>query len=86
MLSVVEDVHEAITRINKYSGDTRLIVTKDVDIAEKFMNETDCAAVYHNASTRFQMEAEVGFGGEMAISTQKLHFRCISRYGSVGYQ
>ena len=76
LLSIVEDVHEAITRINKYSGGhSASIVTKDVDIAEKFMNETDCAAVYHNASTRFTDGGQVGFGGEMAISTQKLHFR-----------
>ena len=76
LLSIVEDVYEAISKINKYSGGhSASIVTKDIDIAEKFMNETDCAAVYHNASTRFTDGGQVGFGGEMAISTQKLHFR-----------
>lgn len=76
MLCIVEDGHEAIRRINKYSGGhSASIVTKDHDIAENFLNETDCAAVYHNASTRFTDGGQVGFGGEMAISTQKLHFR-----------
>ena len=39
------------------------------------MEQVDCAAVYHNASTRFTDGGQFGFGAEIAISTQKLHFR-----------
>ena len=76
MLCVAEDLRDAVRKINTYSGGhSACIVTEDIDIAQKFMDETDCAAVYHNASTRFTDGGQVGFGGEMAISTQKLHFR-----------
>jgi glutamate-5-semialdehyde dehydrogenase len=76
LLSIAEDVDDAILKINKYSGGhSATIVTMDKEIAQRFMHETDCAAVYHNASTRFTDGGQVGFGGEMAISTQKLHFR-----------
>jgi len=70
------DMREAIEMINKYSGKhSATIVTNNGQKAEKFMHEVDCAAVYHNASTRFTDGGEFGFGAEIAISTQKLHFR-----------
>ena len=39
------------------------------------MQQVDCAAVYHNASSRFTDGGQLGVGAEIAISTQKLHFR-----------
>lgn len=76
LLSAVDNMSEAIEKINKYSGGhSAAIVTPDVLKAQMFMAEVDCAAVYHNASTRFTDGGQFGFGAEMAISTQKVHFR-----------
>ena len=76
VVAVVKDMTEAIEKINKYSGGhSAVIVTGNAARAEQFMQEVDCAAVYHNASTRFTDGGEFGLGAEIAISTQKLHFR-----------
>ena len=75
-LSLVPDITEAIRLINAYSGKhSATIVTNEFPQATRFMQEVDCAAVYHNASTRFTDGGEFGLGAEIAISTQKLHFR-----------
>lgn len=76
VLAVVDGIGQAIQRINHYSGGhSAAIITENKANAERFMNEVDCAAVYHNASTRFTDGGEFGLGAEIAISTQKLHFR-----------
>ena len=76
MFLIVNNTDQAIQKINAFSGGhSASIICEDLESAKKFMTETDCAAVYHNASTRFTDGGQVGFGGEMAISTQKLHFR-----------
>ncbi len=76
VVGTVSNVTEAIKNINKYSGGhSAVIVTNNNETAEQFLNEVDCAAVYHNASTRFTDGGEFGLGAEIAISTQKLHFR-----------
>lgn len=76
VIGVVEDIDDVIDRVNKYSGGhSAAIVTGNFTTAEKFLHEVDCAAVYHNASTRFTDGGEFGLGAEIAISTQKLHFR-----------
>lgn len=76
VVAVVKHLDEAIEKINRYSGGhSAAILTKDTEKAEKFMREVDSAAVYHNASTRFTDGGEFGLGAEIAISTQKLHFR-----------
>jgi glutamate-5-semialdehyde dehydrogenase len=76
LFGVVETIDEAILLINKYSGKhSAVIVTADELSATKFQNEVDCAAVYHNASSRFTDGGQFGYGAEIAISTQKLHFR-----------
>jgi glutamate-5-semialdehyde dehydrogenase len=72
----VSGLKEAITLINKYSGQhSASIITTDKAEAELFMEQVDCAAVYHNASTRFTDGGQFGLGAEMAISTEKLHHR-----------
>ena len=72
----VHDVDEAISHILLHStGHSEGIVTEDDKAAEKFVSETDSAAVYVNVSTRFTDGGEFGLGCEMGISTQKLHAR-----------
>lgn len=72
----VASVEEAIEHINRYNtGHSEAIITENVAHAERFLNEVDAAAVYWNASTRFTDGFEFGFGGEIGISTQKLHAR-----------
>jgi glutamate-5-semialdehyde dehydrogenase len=76
VLGMAESIDDAIERINKYSGGhSAAIVTANAAAAERFLSDVDCAAVYHNASTRFTDGGELGLGAEIAISTQKLHFR-----------
>ena len=73
---VVDSVEEAIAHILAHSTHhSEAIVTENCTNAEKFVNETDSAAVYVNASTRFTDGGEFGLGCEMGISTQKLHAR-----------
>lgn len=76
VIGVVSSTEEAIETINEYSGGhSASIVTANNETATRFLEEVDCAAVYHNASTRFTDGGQFGLGAEIAISTQKLHFR-----------
>lgn len=73
---------EAIEKINKYcGGHSASIITQNDAVAQEFMENVDTAAVYHNASTRFTDGGQLGLGGELAISTDKLHQR-----GPIGLQ
>ena len=75
-IKVVSDLDEAIEHINYYgSHHTDAVVTEDVGVAEKFLNEVDSAIVLHNASTQFADGGEFGFGAEIGIATGKLHAR-----------
>jgi len=72
----VDSVEEAIAHINRYSTHhSDAIITNNQANADKFTKEIDSACVYVNASTRFTDGFEFGFGGEIGISTQKLHAR-----------
>lgn len=75
-VKTVASIDEAIAHINRYNtGHSEAIITKDYDNSRRFLDEIDAAAVYVNASTRFTDGFEFGFGGEIGISTQKLHAR-----------
>lgn len=75
-LKLVDSVEEAIEHINWYNTKhSEAIITSDYSNAQKFLDQVDAAAVYVNASTRFTDGFEFGFGGEIGISTQKLHAR-----------
>ena len=82
VIGIVNSDEEAIAKINKYCGghSASIITTNDVT-AKEFMEQVDCAAVYQNASTRFTDGGQFGLGGELAISTDKLHQR-----GPIGLQ
>jgi glutamate-5-semialdehyde dehydrogenase len=82
VFGIVNSNEEAIAKINKYSGGhSASIITNNDAIAKEFMEQVDCAAVYQNASTRFTDGGQFGLGGELAISTDKLHQR-----GPIGLQ
>ena len=75
-VKTVKNIEEAIQHIDRYSTQhSDAILTENLENAEKFINEIDSAAVYVNASTRFTDGGEFGYGGEIGISTQKLHSR-----------
>ena len=72
----VRDTQEAISFINAHSsGHSDAILSENYANVERFLNEVGSAVVYANASTRFSDGSEFGFGGEIGISTQKLHAR-----------
>ena len=75
-VKVVSDYKEATAHVCAHSTKhSESIITRDPEAAEYFINNTDSAAVYVNASTRFTDGGEFGLGCEMGISTQKLHAR-----------
>lgn len=72
----VEDVAQAIEHINRYgTGHSEAIVSDSYEACEAFLAGVDAAVVYANASTRFTDGGVFGLGGEIGISTQKLHAR-----------
>ena len=67
---------DTIEMINTYyGGNSSVIITRDKAEAKLFMENVDTAAVYHNVSSRFTDGGQLGLGGELAISTDKLHQR-----------
>jgi len=75
-VKIVRNLDEAMAHIARFgTKHSECIVTQDSANAERFQQEVDAAAVYHNASTRFTDGFEFGFGAEIGISTQKLHAR-----------
>jgi glutamate-5-semialdehyde dehydrogenase len=75
-VKVVDGIEDAITHIERHgSRHSESILTKTEALARRFQNEVDAAAVYWNASTRFTDGFALGLGGELGISTQKLHVR-----------
>ena len=82
VIGTVNSDQEAIDKINHYcGGHSASIITENEATAQEFMDNVDSAAVYHNASTRFTDGGQFGLGGELAISTDKLHQR-----GPIGLQ
>ncbi len=75
-IHMVSGLDEAIAFIATHgSGHTEAILTADRAAAARFTAEVDASAVFVNASTRFNDGGQFGLGAEVAISTQKLHWR-----------
>jgi glutamate-5-semialdehyde dehydrogenase len=75
-VKVVDSLDEAIAHVARYgTGHSEAIVTNDAANANEWVRRVDAAAVLVNASTRFIDGGELGLGGEVGISTQKLHAR-----------
>ena len=75
-VGLVDSVKAATEHILAHSTHhSEAIITENAQAAEFFTENTDSAAVYVNASTRFTDGGEFGLGCEMGISTQKMHAR-----------
>ena len=75
-IKTVSGIDEAISHITLYGSDhTDCIVTENHSKAMKFLNKVDSSSVMVNASTRFADGLQYGLGGEIGISTNKLHTR-----------
>lgn len=73
---IVDSLDDALDHIAVHgTKHSEAIVTTDLGRAERFRQEVDAAAVFVNASTRFNDGFEFGLGAEIGISTQKLHAR-----------
>jgi glutamate-5-semialdehyde dehydrogenase len=73
-VKVVPDMDSALEHIAEYgSSHTEAIITRDIDRAQRFLQEVDSSLVLVNASTRFNDGGELGLGAEIGISTSKLH-------------
>ncbi|MCB8944230.1 MAG: glutamate-5-semialdehyde dehydrogenase [Ardenticatenaceae bacterium] len=91
-IQLVGDLDEAIAHIHRHSTEhTDAILTTNLEHATRFVNEVNSAAVFVNASTRFNDGGQFGLGAEVAVSTQKLHARGpmgleeLTTYKWVGY-
>jgi glutamate-5-semialdehyde dehydrogenase len=75
-VKIVAGLEEAIDHIQQHSTEhSDGILTNDWANASRFVDEINSAAVFVNASTRFNDGGEFGLGAEVAVSTQKLHAR-----------
>jgi len=81
-VKVVESYEEAVEHIEKYcSNHTEVIVTNNLQTAQRFLRDVDSSSIMVNASSRFADGGEMGLGAEIGISTSKLH-----AYGPMGLE
>lgn len=75
-IKVVDGYKQAVAHINTHNTKhSEAIISTNDEAINYFMEHTDAAALYVNASTRFTDGGEFGLGAEIGISTQKLHAR-----------
>ncbi len=72
-VKIVKNVKEAVQHINKYGTmHTDSIITNNITNADYFIRNVTSSIAMHNTSTQFADGGELGFGGEVGISTNKL--------------
>ncbi|MEK7208540.1 MAG: glutamate-5-semialdehyde dehydrogenase [Patescibacteria group bacterium] len=75
-VKIVGGFKEALQHIEAHSlGHSEAIITRSKERAAQFFRRIDAACLYLNTSTQFSDGEEFGMGGEIGISTQKLHAR-----------
>jgi glutamate-5-semialdehyde dehydrogenase len=74
-IRVLDGIDAALDHIAEHGDHSDVIITEDAQAADLFVRSVDSAAVFVNASTRFNDGAQLGLGAEIAVSTQKLHAR-----------
>ena len=75
-LKVVDSLDEGLAFIRAHSLEhSDGILSQDPEAITRFLNEIDSAAVFVNASTRFNDGGQFGLGAEVAVSTQRIHAR-----------
>lgn len=75
-VKIVDSLDDALDHIDEHgSGHSEAIISENYTATMRFLNEVDAAAVFVNASTRFNDGGEFGLGAEVAISTNKMHAR-----------
>ena len=75
-IKVVDSYEDAVEHIAKYSsGLTDSIVTENSATALRFEQDVDSASVLWNASNRLTDGEVFGLGGEIGISTCRIHMR-----------
>lgn len=73
-VKTVKSMTEAMEHIAAFGSDhTDIIITTDMDRADRFIKAVSSSMVAVNASTRFNDGGELGLGAEIGISTSKLH-------------
>lgn len=73
---MVDGISGAIEHIGLWSSShTEAVIAEDPHVVARFFTEIDSAILLHNASTQFADGGEFGMGGEIGISTGKMHAR-----------
>ncbi|SES44230.1 glutamate-5-semialdehyde dehydrogenase [Rhizobium sp. NFR03] len=73
---MVDGIAGAIEHIGLWSSShTEAVIAEDPHVVGRFFTEIDSAILLHNASTQFADGGEFGMGGEIGISTGKMHAR-----------
>jgi glutamate-5-semialdehyde dehydrogenase len=75
-IKIVKDSQEAMDHIAKFSpGHTDTIVTRDFQLAMRFVREVDSSAVMINASTRLHGGEQFGLGPDLGSNSTLVHGR-----------